>query len=94
MLDIDGNGSLSPQELKNITNSKWCQDVFKNVSWEKLLVMCDTNGDGNICLEEFMTAAIKKKILERNKDVRKVFQILDVNGDGTISLDEIGRAHV
>ena len=35
--------------------------------------MCDTNGDGNICLEEFMTAAIKKKILERNKDVRKVF---------------------
>ena len=50
--------------------------------------MCDNDGDGIINLGEFMTAAIKKKVMEHHKDVKKVFKILDQNDDGTISLDD------
>ena len=71
-----------------MTDSKWCRENFKQVTWDRLLVLCDQDGDGFISLQEFMAAAIKKKVLEHNKDVRKVFQILDVNDDGTISLDD------
>ena len=88
-LDADGDGTLSPQEIKGITDSKWCADNFKTVSWDRLLQTCDNDGDGRIDFQEFLGAAIKKRVSANQKDVKTVFKILDQNDDGTISLDEV-----
>ena len=50
LFDIDGNGSISLEELKN---------SFKMIEteedvWEEIIREVDKNGDGQICIREFM----------------------------------------
>ena len=85
-LDRDKSGTLTKEELEEMTNSRL--GSMYDLNWESILEECDYNGDGVIDFEEFMTACIDKKVLHSSDDVKKAFKVLDYNGDGVISLDD------
>jgi len=45
-MDTDNNGTLSRDELQNMTNSKILQQY--DIDWDQVIVECDYNGDGVI----------------------------------------------
>lgn len=51
----------------------------------------DSNQDGIITWEEFVTAAIKKVSLLNERNMRAAFNVLDENGDKKITPDELKR---
>ena len=53
---MDNSGTLSLQELQTLDNF---------ADWEKVIKECDTNGDGVIDFEEFISAAMNRKILSQ-----------------------------
>ena len=57
-LDEDKNGTLSIDELKNMTSSKWLQKY--DIDWKTVLETCDYNGDGVIDFQEFASATIDR----------------------------------
>lgn len=59
-LDVDRNGTLSSEEISQMVITKELKK-FK-VNWENLLQDCDTNGDGEIDFDEFISACIDTKI--------------------------------
>ncbi|MGZ7281845.1 EF-hand domain-containing protein, partial [Streptococcus pyogenes] len=54
-----------------------------------LISKLDTDGDGKISFEEFLTAIEKYKKGHRAGELRAVFNVLDQNGDGYITVDEL-----
>lgn len=48
LFDLDGNGTISAKELKNILGED-CSDIV----WEEVISKVDQNGDGSIDLKEF-----------------------------------------
>ena len=53
-LDVDNSGTLCLDELRKLDN-------FAN--WESILQQCDQNGDGVIDFQEFISAALDRKVL-------------------------------
>ena len=51
----------------------------------------DSNGDGNVELEEYLTN-VKKYTSKLEKDLFKIFQIFDNNEDGLVSNIELRDA--
>ena len=69
------------------------KNVFgKEADWEKVANAIDTNNDGLIDYDEFMTAASDRVKLLNEKNLRDAFAVLDKTGDGYISADELQEA--
>ena len=49
----------------------------------------DSNGDGLIDYDEFMTAAANRAKLLNKENLKAAFKVLDANGDGKITPDEL-----
>lgn len=93
-LDRNGDGMLSPQEVKDglanlhMTIPPGLEDIFKNV---------DTNGTGNIDYSEFLAATLDKQLLMQTDVCWEAFRVFDLDGDGKLSKDELAqllRGHV
>jgi len=59
MFDKDGNGRITPDEIKSVLGN---DDNYKNAEpgyWEKLIQDADLNGDGVIDYNEFITLMSK-----------------------------------
>jgi len=86
-LDKNGDGMLSPQEVKEgLANlgmkvPAGLEDIFKNV---------DSNGSGNIDYSEFLAATIDKQVLMQKDVCWEAFRVFDTDGDGKLSRDELG----
>ena len=66
------------------------KSVFgKEADWEKVANAIDTNNDGLIDYDEFMTAASNRVKLLNEMNLRDAFTVLDKTGDGYISADEL-----
>ena len=52
-IDIDGNGTIAAEELRNIIG-----EMLPEVVVDIMAVMADTNGDGKIDFEEFLQMSI------------------------------------
>ena len=63
--------------------------VFGKADWEKVANAIDTNNDGLIDYDEFMTAAMDRVKLLNEMNLRDAFDVLDKSGDGYISADEL-----
>jgi len=82
-IDKDGNGSISPEEIKS---------VFKNYSdtqISKIMECVDLDGSGTISYEELLAVTVQRKILAKEERLLRVFRSLDKNGDGLISAAEL-----
>ena len=67
-LDQDHNGFLSHEEIRSTMESfSTEQNCFgREVNWKKIIQKADTNRDGKISFEEFLTAACdRRKILNK-----------------------------
>ena len=56
------------------------RDIIKNI---------DADGDGQISYEEFLVAALDRKLLEHQKNIWWAFCKYDLDGDGRITAEEI-----
>lgn len=87
-MDVSGDGKINKEELykgflKQIKSSSLKEDVdiiFKNI---------DSDNNGYIEYEEFVRAAIDKKIFLTDKILRFAFRYFDKDGSGEISYEEI-----
>jgi len=85
-LDKNGDGMLSPQEVK-----EGLANLGMNVppGLEEILKNVDSNGSGNIDYSEFLAATIDKQVLMRRDVCWEAFRVFDTNGDGKLSLEEL-----
>lgn len=86
-IDVDGSGSVSPQELANLMRT-----LNLNVSEREVRALVkeiDENGDGNIQFEEFIGVLSRKaNVSYTAQDVKKAFSIIaGAEHQGMISLD-------
>mmetsp|Transcript_19811 Transcript_19811/g.42679 ORF Transcript_19811/g.42679 Transcript_19811/m.42679 type:complete len:148 (+) Transcript_19811:130-573(+) len=90
MFDIDGDGTVTLTELKEVMRS-----LGQNPTDAELVEMInsvDDNGDNEIDFEEFLVL-MKSRIGERDpdKELRDAFKVFDTDGSGSISRDELKR---
>ena len=92
LLDTDRDGQLSLQELEEQMGQ--VEKVFLNVlgripNWKALVSSIDSDENGRVNYEEFLTAASNKAKLFSDKNLRIAFDILDKNGNGFICKDDL-----
>ena len=88
-LDKNGDGFLSPDELKEAMG-KFTGDVANNA--EELLKRVDEDGNGCINYSEFLIAATNwEKELSRER-LHMAFKEFDKDGNGSISVQELSQA--
>ena len=85
-IDKDNSGTLTKWELEEMTSSKL--SMGGNVDWQEIIAECDTNHDGVIDFQEFMSACIDRRVLENKSDLLIAFKILDANSDNKISIED------
>ena len=92
-MDRNGDGKISPQELQACG--------FNDQQVKALFALGDSNNDGEIDLEEFITvmcpsasAVVSKlsKLFNTKEKAADAFKKIDVNGDGLLSKDELRSA--
>ncbi|CAD8175812.1 unnamed protein product [Paramecium octaurelia] len=87
-MDTDGNGTISPDELKKHYSKHYGQEQAEKLVQE-IMKQVDINQSGQIDFNEFLVAAVnKEKILSQEK-LKQVFQMFDKNGDGKIQRAEL-----
>ena len=64
----------------------------KELDWKTVVNAIDTNRDGQIDFNEFVTAAHDRMKMINDENLQNAFKILDLNGDGRISSEEIKHA--
>jgi len=85
-MDTDRNGVLTENEVREAVKIGSLPDYFVG-----LLSEVDTNGDGQIDLTEFRTAAQNSAKAFNEKNIEKAFKMFDKDGDGSISKAELNK---
>ena len=102
LLNKKKDGFLSLEELKDgfeKEGMKTVQETFRRVlgkkpevslEWDKVFRCIDTDKDGQLGFEEFLTAASdRKKLITGDKNLQQAFDMLDKDKDGKITLEEL-----
>ena len=95
LLDEDQDGYLSREEIiqgMQQVDSGLSSIWGKNPDWDTVISSIDTNRDGVIDYDEFMTAAADREKLLNTKNLKNAFRALDKNGNGKIEVEEIKGA--
>ena len=95
-LDVNGNGKITKDELyiglSSLINN---EDLRKDI--DEIFLNLDTDDNNYISYEEFIRAAIDKKIFLEEDILKYAFQYFDKDNSGEITLDEletIFRGHI
>jgi len=89
-IDADGDGIITAKELYEVM-----KQVDPNITYEEvreIIVAVDVNGDEVLSLDEFLSARINRKVVQKEERLRKLFKCLDLNDNGFLSVDEISAA--
>ncbi|CAI5478727.1 unnamed protein product [Closterium sp. Yama58-4] len=102
VLDVNGDGKISPQELRQVLDRMGWADES---AMQELMAKADTNGDGLIDFEEFVHSSLNHAAArgggadgmvgeaeEDEGDLRKAFELFDHDGDGSITAEELQKA--
>ena len=83
-LDVNGDGSLSMDELK-----KGLADKENGGQLLEMIRAADTDGSGEINYTEFLAATIDATVFLREDYLRTAFNMFDKDGSGKIDNDEV-----
>lgn len=83
-LDVNGDGSLSLEELKKGLSGQENGDTIYN-----MLQAADTDGSGEIDYTEFIAATIDANIFMREDYLRTAFNMFDKDRSGKIDSEEV-----
>ncbi|XP_076463651.1 uncharacterized protein LOC143295873 [Babylonia areolata] len=89
VMDKDGNGSISAEELGSILRAKGASVTDQQVT--DLIKTYDSNGDGDIDFDEFTKLLAESDIASAAR-LAMLFKSLDTDGDGTVSATELQAA--
>ena len=87
-LDVDGNGKITKDELFIGLSSLIKSENLKR-DIKKIFLNLDTDDSKYISYEEFIRAAVDKKIFMNDKLLKYAFQYFDKDNSGEITLDEL-----
>ena len=91
LIDRDGSGMISKDELKELLYS---QGYYPSeTELETMMGEIDSDNDGEIDFEEFVSYCVRRRISrtvsQENKEIKDAFKYFDKNGDGFITAIEI-----
>ena len=91
LMDRDGSGKISKDELKDLLHS---QGYYPSESeLETMMEEIDSDHSGEIDFEEFVSYFTKQRmnrtISQENRDLRDAFSFFDKNGDGFVTAIEL-----
>ena len=89
LIDTNGDGILSRQELMNAFND--AKISMNEEDLDEFLKGIDNNFNGKIEFEEFIRACSDKKKLLCEENLKTAFEILDTDKNGNISIQEIKK---
>ncbi len=87
--DVNNDGFLSYEELKREMSNLTSILQMSEDDVVELMRNADSNGDGYIDYNEFITATSDKQKLINGENLVKIFAMIDTNSDGSISKDEL-----
>ena len=87
-LDVDGNGKITKDELFIGLSSLIKSENLKR-DIKKIFLNLDTDDSKYISYEEFIRAAVDKKIVMNDKVLKYAFQYFDKDNSGDITIDEL-----
>lgn len=99
MADVDGNGTIDREELRNLLESVENGEVYlMSQHWlpdedlDRVIEKYDTNGDGVISFEEFQQIVYDGLMLEGQlAEYEAAFRAVDKSNNGTIGANELGQ---
>ncbi|CAI9766702.1 unnamed protein product [Fraxinus pennsylvanica] len=88
-LDENGDGKISPCELQK------CADLIGGAmspeEAEMAVVLMDSDGDGLLCLEDFLKLVEGAEEEEKAKDLKEAFRMYEMEGSGCITPKSLKR---
>jgi calcium-dependent protein kinase len=87
-LDKNGDGTLSPEEIREGMTK---QGLQVPQALEDLLKSVDCNGSGTLEYTEFLAASLDKKLYMQRDVCWNAFRTFDLDGDGKITRDELSK---
>jgi len=88
LIDKDGDGVITLDELFHIM-----RDLDPEVSKDEvreIIYAVDLEGDDSgLTIDDFLTARINRKVIQKEERLRKVFQCLDIDRNGKLSCSDI-----
>eukprot|EP00931_Biecheleriopsis_adriatica_P018158 TRINITY_DN12799_c0_g2_i1.p1 TRINITY_DN12799_c0_g2~~TRINITY_DN12799_c0_g2_i1.p1 ORF type:complete len:535 (+),score=142.81 TRINITY_DN12799_c0_g2_i1:78-1682(+) len=90
MLDINGDGLLTKEELRDGLEKTKTQNM-PPLDVEALMEGMDTDGSGLVDYTEFLAAALDRKCYLQEDVCWTAFSVFDQDGDGHITLEELKR---
>lgn len=86
-MDTDKNGHLTFEELRD--GLKKIGQVVPDGDVKMLMDAADTDGNGMLSCDEFVTLSIHLKRMGCDEHLQEAFKYFDKNGNGFIELDEL-----
>jgi len=85
-LDKDGDGSLSPDEVREGL-ARWGMSIPAGL--EEIFKTIDSDRSGKIDYSEFLAATLDKAVLMQNDKCWEAFRVFDRDGDGKLTTEEL-----
>ena len=89
-LDTEQTGYLNKEELMQGYRKYYGND-FDEKEVENLVMMADSDGNGNISLHEFMMTSVNQEKFLTIQRLESIFNEIDIDKNHRVSLDELNQ---
>lgn len=91
-MDKSKDGYICVHEIEGVMNElkgEFSSIIGHDPNWQSIIKSLDTNNDGALDYNEFISAATNRVKLLNEENLKKAFSILDTNNDGRVSAKEL-----